>query len=130
MRFKLLAGGHTEAAGEHYTVQDGVFESEKDLVAIFGRTKFERVEDGTALGAKAAKLAGGGREEAKAARPSAFGDEVSDQFPKAGEAGLKVLKKGTKYTVVDADDPAKPLNEEALTSKDKVNEFIGSFLQG
>lgn len=50
-----------------------------------------------------------------------FGDDVTDQFPKAGEKNLKVFKEGKSFTVVS--DNAK-VNEEDLTSKKKVNEFI------
>lgn len=53
------------------------------------------------------------------------GEDVTDQFPGAAAADLKVFKQGREYHVTDASDPDHALNaEEKLTTKGQVEKFI------
>lgn len=54
----------------------------------------------------------------------ALGENVTEQFPKAGPAEVKVFKKGRTYVVVEEEDEEKILNPEPLTSKAAVEKFI------
>lgn len=58
-----------------------------------------------------------------------FGAEVTHQFPKAEDAGLKVFRKGGVHTVVDADEPNLPLHDKGM-KKVAVGPFIDSYLEG
>lgn len=53
------------------------------------------------------------------------GKDVTDDFPTAAAADLKVFKQGREYHVTDASDPDHALNaEEKLTTKGQVEKFI------
>lgn len=52
--------------------------------------------------------------------PESLGVDVTDDFPKAGEADLKVFQDGTDYYVTEPQTPDKPMNKEPLKRKDVV----------
>lgn len=58
--------------------------------------------------------------------PVGLGDDVSENFPEAFEAQLLVFKQGKNYYVTDAADPEAPLNDQPITRKDDVREFIAT----
>jgi len=53
-----------------------------------------------------------------------LGEDVTDQFDAAEEAGVYVFKEGRKYSVADGEDLTDPLFQ--ATTKKAVNEFIAS----
>lgn len=57
------------------------------------------------------------------------GDDVTSQFPDAGVGDLKVFKDGRKYQVYDQSNLGTPLNEEDLTRKEQVEEFVASYIK-
>lgn len=67
---------------------------------------------------------------------SKFGKDVTGEFDLAAKSDLKVFakkgKKGTSYTVVDADELDKPLNakKDKLKSSAKVEKFLRDYRKG
>jgi hypothetical protein len=57
-------------------------------------------------------------------KEGAFGQEVTEEFPVAEEAKLRVFKNDDGYTVTSEDDEETCLHEEELKSPAKVKEFV------
>ena len=49
-----------------------------------------------------------------------FGADVTDKYPTAAKAGLKVFCKGTRYTVMDEETPGSAKNKVALNRRTLV----------
>lgn len=58
---------------------------------------------------------------------SKLGDDVTAEFKKAGQADLKVFKKGKEFFLTDADATDTPLNEQGFTTKKQVDNFISTY---
>lgn len=67
-----------------------------------------------------------GPEAGKSDEKQDFGEDLTDHFEAAESADLRVFKKGKKYFVLDADGKS-PLNEDDLTSKAKVEDFLDEY---
>jgi len=154
MRFKLLTGQHTNEDGTRVynpgdTIEAGL-DSKGDPVDLCERflNKFEKLPDepeeavpesapksakASAKGKKSTSAAtetaskGRGTKEEKETEEEPLGEDVTDKFPKAPEAGLKVYKEGRHYFVADEDDEAKSINAKELTSIEQVNSFIDDY---
>lgn len=130
MKFRLLHSVHI-AQGRAYQKGD-IVESNSDLTQRFP-LKFERLTASEVV--EAPSRAVPIPSEAPVAVPSAkgggmtpFGEDVSEDFPIAGESDLQVFQKGTSLFVVDPDQPAKALNPKALKGTE-VSKFIRTFLK-
>lgn len=53
-----------------------------------------------------------------------YGNDVTDQFDYAEEAGVTVHSDGTKYTVLD---DGNPVNDEEITTKKALRKFVTSY---
>lgn len=130
MKFRLLHSVHI-AQGRAYQ-KSNVVESNSDLTQRFP-LKFERLTASEVV--EAPSRAVPVPSEAPAAVPSAkggemspFGEDVSEDFPIAGESDLRVYQKGTSFFVVDPDDADEALNPKALKGPE-VAKFIKTYLK-
>ena len=152
--FRVLGGSHDEG-GKIYQKGEQVA-SDRDLVSMFGRNKFEAVGDFTPAVVKSDKTPipqtkkavprqeknkstidpGTGIDLSKEVDAAdskvdlldvhAFGVDITEEFPKATEAGLRVYKKRGWCTVVD--DGTK-VNDKGIKQAD-VEAFIANMLEG
>lgn len=133
MRFKLIGGPHVVGMGANATMykKGAIIQSDEDLVAKHPN-KFELVPEPEKAKAPEEEAAAGeaAPDEEEAPEETGFGMDVTGNFKKAAHADLKVFKKGKFFTVVDADEPDKALNEEELTDKKAVGAFISNYLKG
>ncbi len=137
MFFKLKpgCGNHSETGPDGKPVvytQGDVIESDHDLEAMFAG-KFERVQVGDV------KDADPDPEEDPTLPPppppstepveNPLGKDRTEKFPKAAEEDFMVFyKRGKGFSVVEADEPTVPLNEDPL-KKDEVADFIDEYLK-
>lgn len=156
-RFRLLAGEHVEGTGEEREVyvKGDTVESDKDLEKKFVN-KFERLADKEPAAVKSANKAKAVAEEdetedeydsdensggnknldpvgsnSSAKLTSKLGENVTDDFELAKEAGLSVFRKGKKsHFVVEPEDTNAPLNDEPLQSKQQVDSFVKKYIKG
>jgi hypothetical protein len=68
------------------------------------------------------KLARGERQTKAMEAYEKFGDDVTDDFPGAGDADFVVYHKNGKHTIADADEPLKPLRKGL--KKEKVSKAL------
>jgi hypothetical protein len=147
MRFKLLAGQHSErnAQGDLVTYQANpsikyfpIIETHNDLVAQFGRNKFVRLVDGggepsrgtivkTAAKAPARQTPEPVPIDEPLAIVSSLGDNVTADYLTAGLNDLLVLRNGTMFYVASISEPDVKLNAKAL-KQSAVEAFIDSIL--
>lgn len=67
----------------------------------------------------------------KSAKASILGEDVTDDYPKAAEEGLKVFSNPSgKFQVTKATNTKKPLNKDPLEDKAGVEAFIDDYLKG
>jgi len=130
MKFRVLHSRHI-ANGRTFEKGD-IVESSGDLVKAFPG-KFERIESSVEVAR--VRASSPAASEAPVVPPSApdgetspFGEDVSEDFPSAVGADLKVFQKGSSYFVVDMDTPDKALNAKALKGAE-VNKFIKAHLK-
>ena len=130
MKFKIHAGRHSERGGRNRRFVAGdVFESDKDLVAIFGE-KFERLPDDAnvptknrieaaedVLVEKEVTLDPDSEDE-----PDVSDDDDPDQKDDDVLLKVRIERKGSRYNIVRTDTDEK-LNEKGLT-KTKVAEML------
>lgn len=85
-----------------------------------------------AAAAKSADTPPGGKPvdepESEEVPPDVHGEDATVDFPDAAKADLKVFRKGPWYTVVDADEPNKALNDKGLKKSD-VSPFLKKYLK-
>lgn len=152
-KFRLLEGIHQDAAGKNYKKGD-IVPSTSNLVELF-QHKFAEVEPDTKASQPTAPKelpAAPDQDKAKVegAQPEAkkdddkpaedaplshpdgkgrgeLGEDVTENFPEAKDADLKVFTKGGWHYVTEPDKTDKALNEKAL-KKDGVAPFIKKFL--
>jgi hypothetical protein len=125
-KYKLIAG-RLQTGGKTYSKGD-VVELSEDVFRKHGRGKLEKVEEGFAAPQQAAaKPARTATKDTAAASQesveSSFGDDVTDEFEGAADAGLKVFGHNGWYHVVAADDPETPLNEKGMR-RDVAESFV------
>lgn len=118
MQFELLRGLH-RSGGRTYQKGD-IIEAGYDMVAVAGGQKFRRLHEEEQVRRKSKPRAVRQVEEEDEEEP--LGQDVSDDFK--NEKDLLVFKDGKKYWITTADVPGEPLNDDPLTSKKAVNEFI------
>lgn len=138
MKFRVAEGSHTDLEGRTYRKGE-VLESKKDLTKMWVN-KFERVQDNALItkAGKETKPVEDDEEEKLEEESKKVEDDTSDEddkeedvtaeFPKAEEAGVKVLKHGKVYGVFDEDDLVTPLHEKPLR-KNQVNGFIKTMIK-
>jgi hypothetical protein len=131
MKFKLLAGQHQHTDGRVYKAGE-VLVSDDDLAKIHGKERFERV----APAPRAADLEEPDVQKVPAGsdapapppkppeEPNPLGTDITTDFPTAEEADLRVFKRNRIYSVARAANPAEAVNEEPLTNREKVVDFI------
>lgn len=73
---------------------------------------------------KLAATRGGVTKAAMTLNGGAQGEDVTDKFPDAEAAKVKVYKDGRNYKVYDVDDLGSPLNEEEMTTVDAVRTYL------
>jgi hypothetical protein len=134
-RFEVIGGSH-EQYGREYKKGD-IVESSEDLTKVF-RNKFRRVDDES-------RMSRGTQTEGplvmdvpppppptKVAPPKVEGKDVTSRFEKAVEQDLRVFRVGkgkdAEFFVYDADNLAKPINEEG-TDEEGVDVVILGFLK-
>lgn len=138
MYFKLRpgAGNHTEKDenGKEITYEskdETVIESDKDLCAMFVN-KFDKVDIETVSSIK--KKTAKKKTTKKPAKKepeeviNPLGRDVTEQFPKAEEEDLKVFQTGDAFSVVETDEPDKPVHDKPLKKKDVIP-FIDKYLE-
>jgi len=137
-RYKLLSGTHVdkgsateeEKKGQGPRVYEAgeIVESTEELDKIF-LNKFEKV-NGEGKGKKKKKGEEGEEEEGAKEEGEPLGDDVTEKFPEAKDAGLMVFKEGRHYFVATASDPTTALNDdEELTTQEAVNDFIEDYME-
>jgi hypothetical protein len=151
MRFRVDAGSHVEGGKAFYKggPNGDVVETDKQLDQMFAN-KFTRLSD------VAPKFKGGKKTKEAAREPdedepppgevnpegdpsydnakmtgveattSKLGENVTDEFDDAKEAGLCVFSNGQNYFVADPDDPNSALNEKTL-KKFNVTPFVRKY---
>jgi len=145
MRFKLIGGNHQQD-GKTYKTGD-IVESKHDLAKAF-KGQFERIyeqesaksaqsspplsegrgKNGSTSSPPSPNGEGGAGAGGDGSKPSEFGDDVTEQFPDAVKAELKVYAtKGGWFTVVDPDGN-KALSEKKLR-QDAVPEFLKQYVE-
>jgi hypothetical protein len=142
MKFRLLTSSHADESGRSYE-KGAIIESSKDLVAMFGKEKFEAVSSAVAATAPAAPPAA--KKEPQSSAPAAevdtvetkevepveseLGENVTAKFPTAQENGLIVLHKGKKYFVADEGTPNEKLNtDDDLKNQSEVEDWLVKFV--
>lgn len=91
------------------------------------QTQFTTDTDEDAQAELAVLREGARREDVEESAPEEDqdqGEDVTDSFEGASDAGLSVFKKGRSYHVYDVDRPGEPLNEDEYTRKDQVEKFL------
>lgn len=129
MKFKVLVARHLAAGGQSY-VQGDIVETAGDLTIAFPG-KFEKVQASAVVSAaqsaaKASPVVPSSTPAGEVSSP--FGEDVSEDFPSAVGADLKVFQKGSGYFVVDMDNEDEALNPKALKGSE-VNKFIKAHLK-
>ncbi len=130
MRYELLAGCHVDATGCRYVKTPGsdepvLVDSDEDLLKLFPG-QFRHVGHSPVAPHQQVTTTIVPTQEQKP-QSIPLGEDVSDQFPKAAKADLKVFKSETGYRVADADEPGTALDDGSLTSKTKTQKFIDDF---
>lgn len=140
MFFQLLQGLYQDAEGRTYRVeqvrdQDGkvvqeilpTIETNSDLISSFGSQKFRRLPDNEANNLVPKENGMGADPDVSGG--SAHGD-VTCNFPKAAQAGLKVYRQADgSYFVSDAHTNDVLNAGESLKSRVAVNKFIKKYLE-
>lgn len=141
-RYRLLNGRHAQGKQEDGSAiiheKGAVIESKIDLEKLF-KNKFERVQDEVQarpneklqvdeeLPQASSTVSELIKTEEVPEEASKLGEDVSEQFETATGKDLVVLKDGRKYFVARKDDKDVSLNEEAMTTKQAVIEFIENY---
>jgi hypothetical protein len=152
-KFQVVSGFHVDEEGRKYGKGE-VVESPHDLTATF-RGKFTKVEptiadfrpppgppiaytDRPLTAPQTALVAPQPGGPAVASQPAetdeagapgeAIGQDVTARFPKAVEQDYKVFKRGPKFFVYDADEPAKAINPDGAR-RDEVDAIIDKDLK-
>jgi len=150
-RYKVLEGRHTDSNGKDYQKGE-IIESTKDLMKIF-QNKFVLVSGDPAadisvkipapapiLPVKIPIAAALPNVKIPAPLPvpiapvapvapeagSPLGTDITDRFPAAIKAQLKVFRKGKDYFVTEVSDIAEALNDTPL-NKIQVDEFVKAY---
>jgi hypothetical protein len=135
-RWEILAGDFTDENGVKVSYERGkrtFFESSLPLDQVpFGPEKFRRVEEAQAggetdEGTQALEAEEDATPESSQATAEPEGEDVTEDFPTAEKAALKVYHKDGNYYVYDANNLSTPLHDEDLTSKTKVKAKIAEF---
>ena len=147
MRFQLLVGKHQDVNGDNYEVglvkdDDGkvisrklpIIESDSDLVKIFGSNKFRKLSGSLPTDAPglSENIVPGASDLDKAAQQGAAGlkhGDVTESFPKAKDAGLKVYRQEDGQYFV-SDSKSNELLSEMLNSRIKVHTFVKQYTEG
>lgn len=130
MKFRLL---HSVHIAQGHTYQKGdIVTSNADLTQRFP-LKFEKLESEPVTVAPSRAVSAPSEAPVvpstpKAGSTSPFGEDVSEDFPIAGESDLRVYQKGTSFFVVDPDDADTALNPKALKGPE-VAKFIKNYLK-
>lgn len=130
MKFRLL---HSVHIAQGHTYQKGdIVTSNADLTQRFP-LKFEKLASDPVVDAPSRAVSE--QTEApvvpstpKGGEMSPFGEDVSEDFPIAGESDLRVYQKGTSFFVVDPDNAGTALNPKALKGPE-VTKFIKNCLK-
>lgn len=145
MHFKNLGGTHAE--GDLLYPKGAIVPSEKNLVAAFP-LHFERVSLKATKGApvpfplatnpgdipappEPVDEGEGGEEDSdtepeKRVTSSKLGEDVTEDFPNAAKAELRVFKNAGKFFLAFADSPSVALNKRPLV-KNKVSDAIAEY---
>ena len=156
MHFELLQGMHSDINGKLFSTliyndqgevigkRRPVIESESDLVKNFGTMKFRRITadeynillqaDAEALGeTEETPSAPSDSAVSEAAKKGAAGlqhADVTESFPKAKAANLKVMKgSNAEYYVLDGETNQQLSEEGKLKSKVQVHTFIKQYME-
>lgn len=133
---KTFAGKFIRLDGPQAVPQDfdKTFDSadkvmDKPLHRKVNEEKGEEVEDDEEASPAAEGETEDGEEgEAEKTVTSALGKDVTNTFGDLASAkDLKVFKKGLDYSVTDADDTEKALNQTQLRKKADVEKFLGNY---
>lgn len=111
---QLPIGAH-EVDGKTYKPGD-LIETEHDLEKAFPH-KFRRTERPPAAINQTAVIDDDNSDGEDGVVESSLGENVTEDWPEAAVAGLLVLKKGSRFYVVDAEEPDESLTEKSLTKK-------------
>lgn len=121
MKFKVKIGTHVEASGKSYATGE-IVETHSDLIKSFGPEKFQLVESV----AKAGK--GSDTNASENAENADKGEDVTDKFTSAEDAGVTVFKNGKNYGIFDEQEELLNYDVE-LTSQAKVNDYITTLIE-
>lgn len=140
MRFKVLQGKHSAGVDSQtsrqstFTVGE-IVESDERLDKLFVN-KFERLPDKGPVTIKKRKNIWDEEptlevpveevSETPEGEETVLGVEVTNRFPKAEPAGLKVFEKDELFNVADSEKSDVALNEEPM-SRTATNKFITNF---
>jgi hypothetical protein len=69
------------------------------------------------------------REQQQAEVADRFGDDVSDDYEDASNAGLRVYRKGDSFHVLDSDDLESPLTPRKGIKEKDVDKFLSKYVE-
>jgi hypothetical protein len=145
MKFRVLAGRYYK--GKKMYEKGSTVESDRDLVKVFGKEKFEPIIEPLQLEPSDVKNKSsppssktGGAEVITSIPPSSappdllnidytsFGKDVTKNYINATRGGVRVFLKDDTYSIVDAGDGSIH-NSKPLTSEKKVLRFLERLLE-
>lgn len=121
-KYRLLMGRHQEVKGGELYKRGDVFKSDRDLVALFGKNRFERVgkivyedEDDDEPEVESDDT------------PPEFPADVTSEFAEAKDLGVVVIQQSKAvWNVYESEDEAREnaLNSKTLKSAKQVTTFL------
>lgn len=142
MLFLLKSGSHSELRpGGRFETYDfdpnseegTIVESDRDLVAEFGRARFQRISGQLRATAPVQIVTPPKSVDEPTGKPAEtptgvdLGKDVSDEFPDTENVDLRVWLKDGKYYLTTEEDKKTPLNSRGFTKSDRVQKFIDDY---